>query len=141
MLDKKTVVVFHKKGAVLFKNPENLDELLKLPNTFLNPDLSAVSNVPPNYWKVDEGKIVPMTKGEMEIQRDKLVDDPHNQFIVVKEVDKVIEVPVQNVIERIIEKAPEIREVKVEIVKQSYKLAAILSGAALLVGFLVGHYF
>lgn len=35
-----------------------------LANTVINPDLSDVAGVPPHLWKLEGGKILPMTEAE-----------------------------------------------------------------------------
>jgi len=64
MNEKTQVVVFTSNNARILVNPPNVDEFLGKPNAFINPDLSEVIGTPPHFWKVVDGKIVPMSRPE-----------------------------------------------------------------------------
>lgn len=59
---KQIAVVFNKYGARIIVNPGNAYKNAK--DVVLNPDLSLVKGVPPHYWKLEDGKIVPKNKLE-----------------------------------------------------------------------------
>lgn len=61
-----TVVVFTRNNARIIHNPENLDELRANPNCVVDPDLSLVRRLPPHFWKLDGGHVVPMILSERE---------------------------------------------------------------------------
>lgn len=64
-MEDTTVIVFTPNNCRILKNPENLNIYQHMSNAHINPDLSAVKKIPPHFWKVIEGKIVPMTLVEM----------------------------------------------------------------------------
>jgi hypothetical protein len=61
---KNKVVIFTKNNARVLTNPKNLDHYVGHPAALINPDLSLVAGEPPHFWKLDNGKIVPMTRPE-----------------------------------------------------------------------------
>lgn len=65
-MHKKRFVVFNATTARILVNPENGDELEKMPNVVVNPNLEAVKGIPPHLWKLQDGKVLPMSKGEQE---------------------------------------------------------------------------
>lgn len=62
----KTLVVFTKNNARILTNPENFSEYIHFPNAVPDPNLLAVKGIPPHFWKLEEGLIVPMTSEEKE---------------------------------------------------------------------------
>lgn len=59
---KKTVVVFNKYGARILVNPGDAYDNVK--DSIINPDLTEVKGLPPHYWKLVDGKVVPKTEKE-----------------------------------------------------------------------------
>lgn len=60
-MEDVTVVVFTKNNARILKNPPDWRLMKGRPGVFVNPDLSRVQGVPPHFWAVSAGKIVPMS--------------------------------------------------------------------------------
>lgn len=54
---KPFLVVFEKTGARVIKNPDNVSKHLS-DGALLNPDLSKVKGVPPQFWKNHNGHLV-----------------------------------------------------------------------------------
>lgn len=58
---KRRALFFTETNAVVIKE-DDIDSNIK--NLVINPDLSFVRGVPPQHWKFQDGKIVPMNKEE-----------------------------------------------------------------------------
>lgn len=58
------VVVFTSNNARVFHDPQNMEDLLKLPNAVLNPDLMKVKAIAPHFWKLVDGEVLPMNTVE-----------------------------------------------------------------------------
>lgn len=65
---EKRLVIFTQTNARVLINPPHSDllEYSNWPNTIVDPDLSLVDGVPPHFWKLKDGLIVPMSPGERE---------------------------------------------------------------------------
>lgn len=61
---KQIVVVFNKYGARILVNPG--DAYDNSQDTIINPDLTEVKGLPPHYWKLVDGKVLPKTIIEQE---------------------------------------------------------------------------
>lgn len=106
MRNKLKVVYFNEQGiAKVLINPQEIPE-----GAFVNPDLSRVKNLPPEFWKRVGDVIYPMDRFEKAEQIKRL----DNKFIKVNTVikEKIIEVPViqEIIIEKLVE-VPVIQEV------------------------------
>lgn len=64
------VVVFTGTNARIIKNVGDLEKYRGWPNAVIDPDLSKVDTVPPHYWKLVRGKVLPMDSLEIKA-RDK----------------------------------------------------------------------
>lgn len=133
---KTKVILFNEdKYALILTNPS--EEILSLPDALINPDLSMVINLSPEYWKLENKQIVPMTEDEMVLRNKDLESETVKSNIVIKEVlvDKIVEkivevikeVPVavekiitveKNVVSEVIKEVPTIIEKIVEVVKE-----------------------
>lgn len=62
----RTLVVFTRTNARIYVNPENsfYDEVMHWPNVALNPNLAPVDGLPPHFWKLQKGTIIPMNDAE-----------------------------------------------------------------------------
>jgi len=106
-MDKTKLVMFQEGYARIIINP--IPELLeKLSNSstpyFIDPDLSLVKGISPEFWKLEAGQIVPMSEIEQQTRSNDLgLFEPFNSVIV----EKIKEVPVEV-----------IKEVQVEVVKE-----------------------
>lgn len=54
-----TVVVFTSNNARIL-TVEDTSQYEKWPNAVINPDMSKVRNLPPHYWRLHKGQILPM---------------------------------------------------------------------------------
>lgn len=75
---KQRAMFFTKTNARVLKNSD-IDKKIK--NLVINPDLTLVSGVEPQYWIFKEGKIVAMNAGEkaerdMQIIDNGIINDP-----------------------------------------------------------------
>lgn len=61
---KNKVVVFTENNARILTNPVNFADLMNMPNAVVNPNLDALSGVPPHYWKFVNGGVVEMSTKE-----------------------------------------------------------------------------
>lgn len=63
---EKTVVIFTPNNARIIRNPsaEALESFVKWPNVVIDPDLSKVEGLPPHFWKLVDGEIVPLDAAE-----------------------------------------------------------------------------
>lgn len=59
---KTTVVLFVANTARILVNPES--DYTGVVNAVINPSLTAVKGIPPHFWKLVEGKILPMDETE-----------------------------------------------------------------------------
>lgn len=62
-ISERFIVIFTPNNARIVKNPTEaeLDLFSTWPNALIDPDLSRVDGVPPHFWKLDRGTVVPMT--------------------------------------------------------------------------------
>lgn len=100
-------VVFTSNTALVLSNPGNLDDLAKYPNVVIDPDLSKVLGIPNTFWKLDNGKIVPMNEEEQQRRLEHIervgvdtVVRPRRDFNVVVEKEKPQVVTERFVMER-----------------------------------------
>lgn len=63
------VAVFTTNTVRLLTNPPNLSDMAKWPNAVVDPDLSRINGLPPHFWRLDEGDIVPMTPIEIRYRK------------------------------------------------------------------------
>jgi hypothetical protein len=70
---KMKAVVFYKNTAKILTNPSNLEQLAKMENVLINPDLALVEKEPPHFWKRVGDSIHPMSRPE-KIERLKTID-------------------------------------------------------------------
>lgn len=88
---KKTKIVLFQDGyARILVNPDH-DTLQNIFQSglpyFTNPDLSNVAFTSPEYWKIEQGKIVAMTPKEQELRnKDPELQVPHNPIFIEKQV-------------------------------------------------------
>jgi hypothetical protein len=68
-----TYVVFSDIGARVVKSEEDVSHFESNPKVVKNPDLQWVTGVAPHFWKLEEGRIIPMTEKEKE-QRKAQID-------------------------------------------------------------------
>lgn len=54
---KNKVVIFTENNARILVNPEKIEEFDSKPNAFVNPDLSLVKGIEPQFWKYLKGKV------------------------------------------------------------------------------------
>jgi hypothetical protein len=73
-MKKRKVVVFTKNNARILTNPLAIKVLERWENAVVDPDLSEMRGVPLEFWKLEDGKIVEMTRPE------KLVRIAHHTF-------------------------------------------------------------
>lgn len=59
---ERTIVVFTASNARIFRNPPDsaIEKFVDWPNAVIDPDLSLVEGIPPHFWKLKDGVIVPM---------------------------------------------------------------------------------
>lgn len=62
-------VVFTLNSARILDNPLQLSSMVQWPNAVIDPDLSHVEDVLPQFWKLDNGSIVPMTPKEVRYRK------------------------------------------------------------------------
>lgn len=60
----KRLVIFTKNNARVLTQPETFTDLMHYPNCVPDPDLMGVKGIPPHFWKLEEGLVVPMTEAE-----------------------------------------------------------------------------
>lgn len=61
-----TIVIFTSNNArIKHVTNSELSKWKSVPGSYINPDLSKVNHLPPHYWKVDNGHILPMTTTEI----------------------------------------------------------------------------
>lgn len=63
------VVIFTTNTARILTNPPNLSDLSKWENAVIEPDLSKVQGLLPQFWKLEEGDIVPMSPFEIRYRK------------------------------------------------------------------------
>ena len=63
------VVVFTTNTVRLVRDPPNLSDMTKWPNAVVNPDLSNVQGLLPQFWHLEGGEIVPMSPHEMRYRK------------------------------------------------------------------------
>jgi len=89
MIEKK-VVVFTTNNARIIPNPSP-EELLRLSeflNVAIDPDLSLVGGVPPHFWKLQDGAVLPMNDTEKTLRMrhiDKFGIDNAIQHLKIKQ--------------------------------------------------------
>lgn len=66
----KLIVVFTENNARILHSPEDYKSLIKNPNAVLNPSFKAVERLPPHFWKLQDGKIIPMDSKEQLTRED-----------------------------------------------------------------------
>ena len=71
MSPKSKLVVFTRTNARILVNPTEL-EYKTYKNSVIDPDLSAVKSVPPHFWKLVDGKVMPMSEAEMKARLDEI---------------------------------------------------------------------
>ena len=69
------VVMYDPNGVVVnrvisYLQSVNTPDYENLPNVLINPDVSSLSSIPKNYWKVDSGNVVEMTTNEKTVLND-----------------------------------------------------------------------
>lgn len=126
---KDKVVVFTRNNARIYTNVDTSAFENDL-NVLINPSLDSVKGIPPHFWKMYEGRIVPMNDVEREerskdiekngidngegytnvqsnqvIIRPVYVDIPKEVVVekvveVEKIVEKIVEVPVDRIVEK-----------------------------------------
>lgn len=108
---KTKVILFDSNNyARIFINPS--EDILSLPNALINPDLHDVHNISPEFWKLENNKIVSMSEDEKLIREQDLEKPKSNIFI--KEIEKIIYVPVEKIVN--VDKIVEIiKEVPIQI--------------------------
>jgi hypothetical protein len=80
-MSKNKVVIFTKNNARIIITNE-LSKYKKMQNAVINPDLSNVLQVAPQYWKLEGKKIVEMTRPEkMARDLDISLNGANNQLI------------------------------------------------------------
>lgn len=63
------VVVFTTNTARLLTNPPNLSDMTKWPNAVIEPNLSQVQGLLPQFWRILDGDIVPMSPMEIRYRK------------------------------------------------------------------------
>lgn len=63
------VVVFTTNSVRIIPADQAPKELIKWPNVVINPDLSKVQGLLPQFWKLDNGEVVPMTPKEIRYRK------------------------------------------------------------------------
>lgn len=68
------IVIFTPTNARVVKNPtdEEYDFISAWPNAIIDPDMSRVDGVPPHFWKLDRGYVVPMNDAERNYRLDQI---------------------------------------------------------------------
>lgn len=83
---KQLVVLFNDHGAHVLVNPENTDWLIKHnANVLVDPDLRDVLGYPPEYWKLEKGKVILQDESER--------PDTNHLKIKTLVAQQIIEVP------------------------------------------------
>lgn len=77
-------VIFTKNNARIVNNITDVEYYKALENAVIDPDLINVRGIPPHYWKLDNGCVMPMTEAE------KLTVDEHHSE---NDVDNELPVP------------------------------------------------
>jgi len=63
------VVVFTTNTARILTNPPNLSDMTKWPNAVIEPNLSQVNGLLPQFWRLLDGDIVPMSPLEIRYRK------------------------------------------------------------------------
>jgi hypothetical protein len=63
-MQKMRIVVFTSNNARMLTNPENPEQYRAASNCVVNPNLDKVAGLPPHYWKLSNGEILPMNEVE-----------------------------------------------------------------------------
>jgi len=71
-MPKTIVVVFTDNNARVLVNPLDLKAFEGAANAVINPDLWELRGIPPHFWKLVEGKILPMTPEECAARQSQL---------------------------------------------------------------------
>ena len=64
--DSMTVVIFTSNNARILSGVEDITPYSDNPDLVVDPDLTQVRGIPPHYWKLEKGVVVPMSKSERE---------------------------------------------------------------------------
>lgn len=98
---RNKVLVFTERG-IRWIYTDNTDQFKGASNVLVNPDTSLVKNIKPRHWKIENGKVAPMSESER-AERDALLEsDPKATTEVIEVVrwkTKEVPVPVEKVVE------------------------------------------
>lgn len=61
---KNRLFVFSKEGCVEHTNPPDIDKYATNKFCVINPDLSRVQGIERQYWKLEDGQVLPMAQHE-----------------------------------------------------------------------------
>lgn len=75
------VVVFTENNARILTNPDNIKFYESLSNAIVDPDLKAVEGLPPHYWRLENGKVLPMSEEHKQI-----INDHHAEYGVINDL-------------------------------------------------------
>lgn len=70
--EKEFAVLFTESNARIYVGPA-VEKVRSLKGVLITPDLSQVKRIPPHFWKLEKGKIVPMNEVER-AERIKLIE-------------------------------------------------------------------
>lgn len=65
---KDYIVIFTENNAHVSKDPQQLKDCHDWPNVLYAPSLTDVRGVPPHFWKLRHGKVVPMNTFERAVR-------------------------------------------------------------------------
>lgn len=63
------VVVFTTNSVRIIPAHQAAKEMTKWPNVVINPDLTKVQGLLPQFWKIDNGEVIPMTSKEIRYRK------------------------------------------------------------------------
>lgn len=95
---KHQIVYFHQHGAKIFNAVGNIDHYKDKPNVLIDPDFTPVKGRPPHHWSSLNGELGLLTVDECNKR-----DEFHSQNPEFKNPE-IIEVPVDRIVEKTIER-------------------------------------
>lgn len=96
---KDNVYFFSEEGCRSATNPGNISEYFHKPNVAVNPDLSRVVGVPREFWKLEDGVVLPMNQAERNnsrlITNRKLKEELDRKIAAAKALEDFVEEKIQ----------------------------------------------
>lgn len=81
--------MFTTNTARILRDPPNLSDMTKWPNAVIDPDLSRVSGLLPQFWRLEDGSVVPMSPHEIRYRKQVITSNGMDNVVRRLELNEI----------------------------------------------------